>query len=311
MEVISGPGGSDGKVAFGTRSAAMEAKYESLRLLAETEPATDFCSRLGDCFTGCFECFFQGMLYVLAIVFSIIPITWLYCFRTLNDYERGVVFRFGKFIGEYQKGFHFILPFIDEMYKVDTRLETLTLRSQETLTKESITVLVTAVVLFQINNAKANVLSIGNSKMATRELAAAALRSIIGESELDEILGQRTRMNERLHNYLDKETDHWGLRVTHVEIKDVMLPKGMQRAMGAQAESERERRARVINAEGEVQAAPLLLKAAETLSKNSASLQLRFLDTLRDVSAEKNSTIVFPLPIEFLKALQAKGDRKM
>eukprot|EP00469_Lotharella_globosa_P014176 CAMPEP_0167830574 /NCGR_PEP_ID=MMETSP0112_2-20121227/13034_1 /TAXON_ID=91324 /ORGANISM="Lotharella globosa, Strain CCCM811" /LENGTH=201 /DNA_ID=CAMNT_0007734881 /DNA_START=541 /DNA_END=1146 /DNA_ORIENTATION=- len=180
------------------------------------------------------------------------------------------------------------------------------IRGQEMLTKESVTVNVNAVVLYHIDNAKANVMTIDRAQYATSQLAATAIRAVIGESELDDLLSKRDKINQRLQSYLDAETDCWGLKVTRVEIKDVTLPKAMQRSMGAQAESERERRAKVIAAEGEVQAAPLLLQAATQLSKNPASLQLRFLDTLREISAEKNSTVVFPLPLEFLTAFQQK-----
>lgn len=274
-----------------------------LSSLSEVTPQESFCS---SCFTKCFGSTVAGLLWTLSFIVSLCPITWIFCFKTLNDYERAVLFRLGKYSGEVGPGYVYFWPFIDNYMVVDKRLITMDIKKQEMLTKESVTVMVNAVVLYFVDKPYKNIMTIYNSHYSTQQLGATALRAVIGESELDEVLCKRDMMNARLRSYLDKETDHWGLKITHVEIKDVQLPKSMQRAMGTQAESERERRAKVIGAEGEVQAAPLLLKAAETLSKNPASIQLRFLDTLREVSSEKNSTIVFPLPLEFIKSFSKK-----
>uniref|UniRef100_A0A7S2TXU8 Band 7 domain-containing protein n=1 Tax=Lotharella oceanica TaxID=641309 RepID=A0A7S2TXU8_9EUKA len=279
-------------------------ELKEIRRLANVQP-DEGC--FGNAIAGCYAAVISGVLWGLSIMVSLIPLTWLFCVRTLTNYERAVVFRLGKFSSVKEEGMHYLMPFLDTWTVIDLRVQTMDIRGQEMLTKESVTVNVNAVVLYHVNNAKANVMTINKARYATSQLAATAIRSVIGESELDDLLAKREKINARLQRYLDAETDSWGLKVTRVEIKDVTLPKAMQRSMGAQAESERERRAKVIAAEGEVQAAPLLLQAAMQLSKNPASLQLRFLDTLREISAEKNSTVVFPLPLEFLTAFQKRS----
>ncbi|GAB5365325.1 hypothetical protein AAMO2058_001048000 [Amorphochlora amoebiformis] len=300
--------GRNGDVKLDMASGANYDRHEedlmAIRQLAEVRPAGGACH--GDYCGKCMAYVVAGFLWFFSILVSLIPITWIFQFKTLNDYERAVVFRLGKYVGEKGAGFYYMWPFIDDYRVLDMRIKTMDLQKQEMLTKESVTVHVNAVVLYYIEKATMNLMTIRRFRFATEQLAATAIRSVIGCSELDELLSHREKINERLKSYLDKETDSWGLKVTRVEIKDVTLPKVMQRSMGAQAESERERRAKVIGAEGEVQAAPLLLKAAQTLSKNSASLQLRFLDTLREISAEKNSTVVFPLPLEFMNVFEKR-----
>mmetsp|Transcript_11443 Transcript_11443/g.18333 ORF Transcript_11443/g.18333 Transcript_11443/m.18333 type:complete len:323 (+) Transcript_11443:97-1065(+) len=297
---------ADVKVEMRRLTGRDDPNMEAIRALANAEPGRGLVYG-GGCCTSCYGTFIAMFLWFFSILVSLIPITWIFQSKTLRNYERAVVFRFGKFLCVKEEGLGYIWPFIDEWQVVDLRIQTMNLQRQEMLTKESVTVYVNAVVLYHINMAKANVLTINGARAATSQLASTAIRAVIGCSELDDLLSKRDTLNGKLQRILDAETDSWGLKVTRVEIKDVQLPQSMQRSMGAQAESERDRRAKVIAAEGEVQAAPLLLKAAQTLSQNVASLQLRFLDTLREISAEKNSTVIFPLPLEFLKAFQSCG----
>jgi len=278
----------------------MEPSRDRLRIVSE--PSVDPCS---DCVVSCLTCFVRGCIYLISFIIAFIPLTWCSCAVIIQEYERAVFFRWGKYQGIKMPGFNVFLPLIDKWVKVDVRVQTVNLPTQEMLTKESVTVEVNAILLYRIKDteecAKA-IINVQNPALAVWEIAQTTLRDVIGESELDHLLANRDGLNARLLSQIDKATDPWGIKVETVEVKDVRLPKNMRRVFGVQAEAERERRAKIISAEGEMQAAEPLLKAAMTLSRNPASMQLRYLETLCSISAEKNSTVVFPLPLEFLRA---------
>ncbi|MER3446841.1 MAG: hypothetical protein C4291_08355 [Candidatus Dadabacteria bacterium] len=221
--------------------------------------------------------------------------------KILKEYERGVVFRLGRIIEPKGPGIRFIIPGIDKMLKISLRVITLDVPPQDVITKDNVSVKVSAVVYFRVVDPVKAVIQVENYLYATSQIAQTTLRSILGQVELDELLAEREKLNVRLQDVIDKHTDPWGIKVSLVELKYVDLPQEMQRAMARQAEAERERRAKVINAEGEYQAAAKLAEASSILSQNPMSLQLRFLQTLVEVSSEKNSTIVFPIPIDLLK----------
>ncbi len=221
--------------------------------------------------------------------------------KVLKEYERGVVFRLGRIVEPKGPGIRFIIPGIDKMLKIGLRVITLDVPPQDVITKDNVSVKVSAVVYFRVVDPVKAVIQVENYLYATSQIAQTTLRSILGQVELDELLAEREKLNVRLQDVIDKHTDPWGIKVSLVELKYVDLPQEMQRAMARQAEAERERRAKVINAEGEYQAAAKLSEASSILSQNPMSLQLRFLQTLVEVSSEKNSTIVFPIPIDLLK----------
>ena len=229
--------------------------------------------------------------------------------KVLKEYERGVVFRLGRIVEPKGPGLRFIIPGIDKMLKIGLRVITLDVPPQDVITKDNVSVKVSAVVYFRVVDPVKAVIQVENYLYATSQIAQTTLRSILGQVELDELLAEREKLNVRLQDVIDKHTDPWGIKVSLVELKYVDLPQEMQRAMARQAEAERERRAKVINAEGEYQAAAKLSEASSILSQNPMSLQLRFLQTLVEVSSEKNSTIVFPIPIELLKPFLEKGSK--
>jgi regulator of protease activity HflC (stomatin/prohibitin superfamily) len=226
--------------------------------------------------------------------------------KILNEYERGVVFRLGRIIEPKGPGIRFIIPGIDKMLKIGLRLITLDVPPQDVITRDNVSVKVNAVVYFRVVDPVKAVIQVENYLYATTQLAQTTLRSILGQVELDDLLSEREKLNIKIQEVLDRHTDPWGIKVSLVEIKFVDLPQEMQRVIGRQAEAERERRAKVINAEGEFQAATKLAEASDILSRNPMSLQLRFLQTLVEVSSEKNSTIVFPIPIDLLKPFLGK-----
>ena len=229
--------------------------------------------------------------------------------KVLNEYERGVVFRLGRIVEPKGPGIRFIIPGIDKMLKIGLRLITLDVPSQEVITRDNVSVKVNAVVYFRVVDPVKAVIQVENYLYATSQLAQTTLRSVLGQVELDDLLSEREKLNIKIQEVLDKHTDPWGIKVSLVEIKFVDLPQEMQRVIGRQAEAERERRAKVINAEGEFQAATKLAEASNILSQNPMSLQLRFLQTLVEVSSEKNSTIVFPIPIDLLKSFLGKASQ--
>ena len=223
--------------------------------------------------------------------------------RVVQEYERGVIFRLGRLVGAKGPGLFFIIPFIDRMLKVDLRVVTLDFPAQEGITRDNVTLKINAVVYFKVVDPAAAVVQVEDFRRATWQIAQTTLRNVIGQSELDELLAERDQINDTLQRIIDEATEPWGVKVTLVEIKDVELPATMQRAMARQAESEREKRAKIIHASGEYEASKQLAEAAEIIGKQASALQLRFLQTLTEISAEKNSTIIFPLPIELLRGM--------
>jgi len=220
--------------------------------------------------------------------------------KILREYERGVIFRLGRLIGAKGPGIFFIIPGVDKMVRISLRLVTLDIPPQDVITRDNVSIKVNAVVYFRVIDPNKAVVEVENYLYATSQLAQTTLRSVVGQAELDELLSQRDKINLRLQDILDKHTEPWGIKVSLVETKQVDLPEEMRRAIARQAEAERERRAKIIHAEGEAQAAQKLAEAANVISVNPAALQLRFLQTLTEVATEKNSTTVFPVPIDLL-----------
>lgn len=228
--------------------------------------------------------------------------------RVVREWERGVLLRFGRFDHIKMPGIRFVWPIIDKMIVIDTRVVTMDVPKQEIITRDNVSVNVDAVVFFQVVNAEFAVTKVENWVRATSLTAQTTLRSVIGQAELDELLSERDKINMKLQDIIDMATEPWGIKVTAVEVRDVTLPESMKRSMANQAETERDRRAKVINAEGEFQAAQKLAQAAEIISANPQALQLRFLQTLTEVGAESNSTIVFPVPIDLLTSFMKAAD---
>jgi regulator of protease activity HflC (stomatin/prohibitin superfamily) len=221
--------------------------------------------------------------------------------KILREYERATVFRLGRFSSVKGPGLIFLIPFVDKMVKISLRTVTMDVPPQDVITKDNVSIKVNAVVYFRVMNPQLAVIEIEDFLFATSQLSQTTLRSIMGESELDEILSQREKINAELQAVLDKQTDAWGIKVSMVEVKHIDLPHEMQRAMARQAEAERERRAKIISAEGEFQASAKLAEAAAVIGAHPVAIQLRFLQTLTEIAADKNSTTIFPIPIELLK----------
>jgi regulator of protease activity HflC (stomatin/prohibitin superfamily) len=221
--------------------------------------------------------------------------------RILREYERGVIFRLGRLIAQKGPGLILLIPIIDRMVRVDLRTVTLTVPPQEVITKDNVTVRVNAVAYFRVIDPNRAITEVENFLLATSQIAQTTLRSVLGKAELDALLSERERLNVELQQIIDEQTEPWGVKVSTVEVKDVELPQEMQRAIARQAEAERERRAKIINADGEFQAAQKLSEAANIISRNPATLQLRYLQTLLDIGVNQSSTIVFPLPIDMLR----------
>ena len=226
--------------------------------------------------------------------------------KVLREYERAVVFRLGRLQGVKGPGLILLIPMIDKMVRVSLRTETLDVPPQDVITRDNVSVKVNAVVFFRVIDAPKAVVEVANYLYATSQIAQTTLRSICGQADLDEILSEREKLNQNLQKIIDTQTEPWGVKVGVVEIKQVDLPQEMQRAIARQAEAERERRAKVINAEGEFQAAQKLAEAAKIISTEPAALQLRYLQTLAEIATENNSTTIFPVPIDFLKAFMNK-----
>jgi regulator of protease activity HflC (stomatin/prohibitin superfamily) len=226
--------------------------------------------------------------------------------KVLREYERGVIFRLGRLIGAKGPGIFFIIPGIDKMLRVSLRLVTLDIPPQDVITRDNVSIKVNAVVYFRVVDPNKAVVEVENYLYATSQLAQTTLRSVVGQVELDELLAQREKINLQLQDILDRHTEPWGIKVSLVETKQVDLPEEMRRAIARQAEAERERRAKVIHADGEYQAAEKLAMAAHVISTNPAAIQLRFLQTLTEVATEKNSTTIFPVPIDLLKPFLEK-----
>jgi len=243
---------------------------------------------------------FYIALIILFVIFLFSAI------KILNEYERGVIFRLGRVIATKGPGLIILIPIIDKMVKVSLRLVTMDVPSQDVITKDNVSVKVNAVVYFRVVDPTNATIVVENYLFATSQLAQTTLRSVCGEMELDDLLSEREKINTQLQSILDKHTDPWGIKVTTVELKHIDLPQEMQRAMAKQAEAERERRAKIINAEGEYQAATKLAEAADIISVHPEALQLRYLQTLREIAAENNSTTLFPIPIDLVKLFLKK-----
>src|ERR1700751_5502305 len=241
-------------------------------------------------------------MFVLAAIF--LPQT----IRILREYERGVIFRLGKLLGTKGPGLIFLIPVVDRMVKMDLRVVTIDVARQEVMTRDNVPVTVDAVVYFRVVEPEAAVVKVENFLKATSLIAQTTLRSVLGQAELDELLSQREKINLTLQEIIDRQTDPWGIKVTSVEVKDVVLPDGMKRAMARQAETERERRAKIINAEGEFQAAEKLVQAAGMISEQPIALQLRFLQTMKEISSEHNTTTFLPVPIDLFRPFLEKAE---
>jgi regulator of protease activity HflC (stomatin/prohibitin superfamily) len=244
-------------------------------------------------------------IVVLLIIFGAIVLAA--GVRILREYERGVIFRLGRLIAQKGPGLIFLIPFIDRMVRIDLRTVTLTVPPQEVISKDNVTVRVNAVAYFRVIDANRAVTEVENFLLATSQIAQTTLRSVLGKAELDSLLSERERLNTELQQIIDEQTEPWGVKVSTVEVKDVELPADMQRAIARQAEAERERRAKIIAADGEFQAAEKLSQAANIISQNPATLQLRYLQTLLDIGVNQNSTIIFPLPLDMVKPFVERG----
>jgi len=245
----------------------------------------------------------MGLAVFLVIIVIIILMASI---RIVTEYERGVIFRLGRLIGAKGPGLFFLIPIVDRMVKVSLRTMNFDVQPQEVITKDNVPVKVNAVVYFRIIDPSKSVVEVENYRFATLQIAQTTMRGIVGEAELDELLSQREKLNERLQTIIDQQTDPWGIKVSVVELKEIEIPDTMKRAMARQAEVERERRAKIINAQGEYQAAEKLSQAAEIIGQFPQAIQLRYLQTLSDIATEQNSTIVFPLPINLLEALNER-----
>jgi regulator of protease activity HflC (stomatin/prohibitin superfamily) len=239
-------------------------------------------------------------LFFYGIIVLIVILLLSQALKIVQEYERGGVFRLGRFVGLRGPGLIFLIPFVERMRKIDLRVITMDVPEQECMTVDNVTVRVDAVVYFRVIDAAAAILKVNDYIKATYLLSQTTLRNVVGQSALDELLAQREKLNERMQKAVDEATDPWGIKVSMVETKEVQLPEAMQRAMAAQAEAERDRRAKVVHAEGEYQAAQRLADAANIMSKEPAAIQLRYLQTLSSIATERSSTILFPIPIEIM-----------
>jgi regulator of protease activity HflC (stomatin/prohibitin superfamily) len=246
---------------------------------------------------------FPAYIFVIVIVIFFLASA----IKILNEYERGIIFRLGRVLGRPKgPGLIILIPIVDKMVKVSLRTVVLDVPPQDVITRDNVSIKVNAVVYFRVIDPLKAIIDVENFLYATSQLSQTTLRSVLGQAELDELLSRREKINERLQEILDTHTEPWGIKVSNVEVKNVDLPQEMQRAIAKQAEAERERRAKVISAEGEYQAATRLADASDILSRNPMSLQLRYLQTLIEISTEKNSTILFPIPIDLIKAFTDK-----
>jgi regulator of protease activity HflC (stomatin/prohibitin superfamily) len=235
------------------------------------------------------------LLLLLAVLSSAV--------RIVQEYERGVIFRLGRLVGPRGPGLFFIVPMIDRMVKVDLRVITMDVPSQEAIMRDNVTVRVNAVLFFRVVDPSAAIVQVADFRQATWNIAQTTLRNVLGQSDLDELLSGREQVNQKLQHIIDETTEPWGVKVSIVEVKDVELPPTMVRAMAKQAEAEREKRAKIVHAEGEFEAASKLTEAADIMAQHPVSVQLRYLQTLTEISVEKNSTIIFPVPVDLLEAI--------
>ncbi len=240
------------------------------------------------------------------LIFVLLPMS----IKVLREYEVGVIFRLGRYIGNRGPGFFMIIPFVEKMVKVDKRTKTIDVPPQDVITKDNVPVKVNAVLYFRVSEPEKSIIEVENYMFATSQISQTTLRSVLGQAELDDLLARREKINEELQRIIDQLTDPWGIKVSVVEIKDVEIPQSMQRALAAQAEAERDRRAKIINAEGELQASEKLLEAAKIISEAPAAIQLRYLQTLREIATEQNSTILFPIPMDLINTTIDRLTRK-
>ncbi len=238
-----------------------------------------------------------AILAVVALFFIIVLFSSI---KVVQEYERGVVFRLGRLVGARGPGLILLIPFLERMQKVDLRTVTMDIPAQEVITKDNVTIRVNAVAYFRVLDPNASVVNVADFIRATSQIAQTTLRSVLGQSALDDLLSERESINQQLAKIIDEQTEPWGVKVSIVEVKDVELPQSMQRAMARQAEAEREKRAKIIHAEGEFQASQQLSEAADIINQNPVTIQLRYLQTLTEIGAEKNTTVVFPLPIDMI-----------
>ena len=257
-----------------------------------------------DLLTDIFFSILSNFSALLILVFFLVS-----AIKVVPEYQRLVVFRLGRLVGSRGPGLVLVIPMVDRTARVDLRVVTLDVPVQEVITRDNVPIKVNAVVYFRVMDPSHSVVEVENYIMATSQLSQTTLRSVIGRSELDEVLSARDKINLELQQIIDERTDPWGIKVSAVEVKELELPEGMKRAMARQAEAERERRAKVIAAEGELQAAEKLSQAAEVMDRSPVTLQLRYLQTLREVASEKNSTTIFPLPIDLLRPFLKKAER--
>lgn len=256
----------------------------------------------------------EVVLTLIAILIIFIIVLLAASIKVIPEYERGVVFRLGRLIAAKGPGLFLLVPFIDRIVRVDLRIVTLDVPPQDVITKDNVTVKVDAVVYFRVIDPDMAVTKVVNYYAATSQISQTTLRNVLGQSELDDLLAEREKLNQELQKIIDEETDPWGIKVSAVEIKQVELPETMRRSMAAQAEAERDRRAKIIHAEGELQASQKLAEAGEVISRVPTTLQLRYLQTLTEIASEKSSTIIFPIPIDiftaFMKKLNGNPERE-
>jgi regulator of protease activity HflC (stomatin/prohibitin superfamily) len=248
------------------------------------------------------------MVFPIFVLVLALMVIWS-AIRIIYEYERGVVFRLGRYSSVKGPGLRFLIPVVDRMMKISLRTVAMDVPPQDVITKDNVSVKVNAVLYFRVVHPEKAIIEVENYLYATSQLAQTSLRSVLGQSELDDLLAHREQINQHLQEILDRQTDPWGVKVSNVEIKHVDLPVEMQRAMARQAEAERERRSKVIHAEGEFQAAQKLTEAARILSSDKSALQLRFLQTLTEVATEKNSTIIFPFPLDLVRPFLDKREK--
>jgi len=247
----------------------------------------------------------MNALVVIGIIVFILLIVLSATIKIVQEYERGVVFRVGRIVGPRGPGIILLIPFVERMTKVDLRTLTLDIPAQEVITRDNVTIRVNAVAYFRVVDPNAAIVNIADHIRATSQIAQTTLRSVLGQAELDELLSEREQINQHLQEIIDQQTEPWGVKVSIVEVKDVELPDTMQRAMARQAEAEREKRAKIIHAEGEFSAAGQLGNAARIIAESPGALQLRYLQTLSEIAEERNSTIIFPLPIDLISPFLA------
>jgi regulator of protease activity HflC (stomatin/prohibitin superfamily) len=252
----------------------------------------------------------EGNIIVIVIVVIVAFILLTAAIKIVNEYERGVIFRLGRYVGKRGPGLIVLIPFIERMVKVDLRVVTMDVPTQECITMDTVTVKVDAVVYFRVVKPEDAVLNVEQFVRATSLLSQTTLRNVVGQSELEELLAHRDKINEKLQSLIDEGTEPWGIKVSMVEVRDVQLPDTMQRSMAALAEAERERRAKIVHAQGEAQAAEKLAEAANIISGNPTALQLRYLQTLTTISTERTNTIIFPMPIDLLKPMLGKSEKE-